>query len=130
MKRVFFIDDDSEDREIFHDVLNELNLGIEYQEARDGQEALDMISNPDFAPPDLIFVDLNMPRISGLEFIIKVRQIEGYEKVPTYVYTTSASPQERVNCITAGASGYIIKHLRSGDLRKELNDLMLKLNLT
>lgn len=126
MKKIFFIDDDIDDRDLFRDALQELDVETEYVEAFDGQHALDMIARPDFTPPDLIFVDLNMPRINGLEFVIRVKQISGYENIPVYIYTTSASPHERVNCVTAGATGYIIKHVRYSDLAKELQALITK----
>lgn len=124
MKRIFLIDDDADDRFIFRTALEMLDPKTEYVEAKDGQEALDLISNADFTPPDLIFVDLNMPRVNGLEFVIRIRQSPKYKEIPTYMYTTSASPNERVNAITAGANGYIIKHIRYNDLAKELSDLI------
>ena len=129
MKKIFFIDDDIDDRDIFRDALDDLDTEVEYIEARDGQEALDMMAQPDFAPPDLIFVDLNMPRVNGLEFVIRIKQMSKYQSIPTYIYTTSASPNERVNCITAGASGYIIKHVRYSDLAKDLQNLISKISL-
>jgi len=130
MKRVFFIDDDADDRFIFKAALDELNISIDYLEAHDGQEALEMIENPSFEIPDIIFVDLNMPRINGLEFIIRMKKMDGYSHVPTYVYTTSGSANERVNCITVGASGYIIKHARNLELVKELSALLLNTKIS
>ena len=85
-----------------------------------------MINNKDFILPDLIFVDLNMPRVNGLEFIIRIKQMLHYQDIPTYVYTTSASARERVNCMSAGATGYIIKHINHVELAKELNEIILK----
>lgn len=124
MKKIFFIDDDIDDRDLFRDALRELDTATDYAEACDGQEALDLMARPDFKIPDLIFVDLNMPRVNGLEFLIRMRQLSGYENIPAYVYTTSASPNERVNCITAGAAGYIIKHVRYRDLARELQGII------
>lgn len=130
MKRIFFIDDDADDRFIFKAALDEIDLTIDYVEARDGQEALELINDPAFEKPDMIFVDLNMPRVTGLEFVIRMKKIAGYETIPTYIYTTSGSANERVNCITAGASGYIIKHTKSSDLVKELSALTSKLRIS
>lgn len=127
MKRIFFVDDDEDDRDVFQMALKGLNIETDYVEAIDGQDALDKIHRADFAVPDLIFVDLNMPRLNGLEFILKMKQMDQYKDVPTYVYTTSTSPRERVNCLSSGASGYIIKHVNHADLTKDLNDLLLKL---
>lgn len=130
MKKIFFIDDDADDRFIFKAALDEIDRTIDYVEARDGQEALDMINDATFEKPDMIFVDLNMPRVTGLEFVIRMKKIEGYEKIPTYIYTTSGSANERVNCITAGATGYIIKHAKSSELVKELSGLLSRLRIS
>ncbi|PBQ31023.1 hypothetical protein CNR22_04310 [Sphingobacteriaceae bacterium] len=130
MKKIFFIDDDADDRFIFKAALNEIDLTFDYAEARDGQEALEMIADPSFTVPDIIFVDLNMPRVTGLEFVIRMKKIAAYSSIPTYIYTTSGSANERVNCITAGATGYIIKHAKSADLVKELDHIISKFKIS
>lgn len=127
MKKIFLIDDDGDDREIFRSALDLLDTKVEYMEAKDGQEGLEMFAADNFVPPDLLFVDLNMPRVNGLEFVIRLKQIPHYQNIPIYMYTTSASPNERVNAMTAGATGYIIKHVRYNDLAIELNGLISKL---
>ena len=126
MKRIFFIDDDIDDRELFQRALKLVNTETQYVEAIDGHDALEKIADKDFILPDLIFVDLNMPRVNGLEFIIRIKQMLHYQDIPTYVYTTSASPRERVNCMSAGASGYIVKPYNESQLGKELNEIILK----
>jgi len=127
MKKVLLIDDDIDDRDMFRAALKLLDAEIEYIEAVDGHEALEMLSELGFVAPDIIFVDLNMPRVTGLEFVIRVKALAKYHKVPTYIYTTSASPRERVNCISAGASGYIVKKMTTKDLAAELAPLLSKI---
>lgn len=128
MKRILFLDDDIDDRELFQNALKALEMPVDYVEAKDGQEGLDLVTSENFTVPDIIFVDLNMPRVTGLEFVIRMKQLPKYENIPTYIYTTSASPRERVNCISAGATGYIIKHVKYQDLAKELKGLLSKIN--
>lgn len=130
MKKILLIDDDADDRDMFREALGELDSPVEYMEAKDGQEGMDVLSPPQASMPDVIFVDLNMPRINGLEFVIKLRQIERFQKTPVYIYTTSASPRERVNTITAGATGYIVKHVAMRDLVQELTAVLAKLPVT
>ena|SRR6218665_1729534 len=127
MKKIFLIDDDTDDRDMFREALSLLNIPVEYMEAADGQEGLDLLLLPGAMAPDVIFVDLNMPRINGLEFVIRLRQLPHFQKTPVYMYTTSASPRERVNSITAGATGYIVKHVKLRDLVDELNIVLSRL---
>jgi CheY-like chemotaxis protein len=127
MKKIFLIDDDADDRDMFREALRLLDAPVEYAAARDGQEGLDILSSPGSIAPDAIFVDLNMPRINGLEFVIRLRQIHRFQKTPVYVYTTSGSPRERVNSITAGATGFIVKHIKLNDLVDELSAVISKL---
>lgn len=126
MKKVFLIDDDIDDREMFRSAVKSVDPGIEYIEAVDGHEALEMLSELGFIAPDIIFVDLNMPRVTGFEFVIRLKKLAKYRNIPAYIYTTSASPRERVNCIAAGASGYIVKKLNEKDLAAELMPLLSK----
>lgn len=128
MKRILMIDDDPDDRSIFHDALKSLNIDVQYITAEDGQEALDMISKPDFLPPDMIFVDLYMPKLNGYDFVIEMRKMAWYKHIPTYIYTSNNSAHERVNCLTAGATGYVVKQFRDADLAKELQNIIPRYN--
>jgi len=123
MKRVFLIDDDEDDREIFLSALNSLKLELNFTEAKDGREGLDMIASPGFTPPDIIFVDLNMPKVNGLEFLRSVRILPHYKELPIFIYSTSSIQEEKNKCMTAGASGFIVKHCCYTDLCDELKKL-------
>ena len=124
MKTVFLIDDDLDDREIFQEALQSLNLTTRYVEAFDGLNALEKISENDFVIPDIIFADLNMPRLGGLEFLKKVRANPECKNVPVYIYSTSSAKEECDKCMAAGAAGFITKHYSFEDLEKELEKLI------
>lgn len=120
MKTVFLIDDDPEDREIFESALKSLSTPTKYVEARDGQEGLELILRNDFGIPDYIFIDLNMPKIGGLELLTTVRKHPSYKAVQIFMYSTSSVDIEKEKCMEAGASGFITKHDSFGDLCSEL----------
>ncbi|PBQ30332.1 response regulator [Sphingobacteriaceae bacterium] len=124
MKTVFLIDDDLDDREIFQEALHSIDLSVIYLEAGDGQQALQMIMQENFVLPNLIFVDLNMPRVGGLEFLQKVRLFPDYKNIPIYVYSTSSAQADADKCLKAGATGFITKHNSFDDLKKELTKLL------
>ena len=123
MKTVFLIDDDEDDREIFLSALNSLDLDVNFTEAKDGREALDMIASNGFSLPDIIFVDLNMPKVNGLEFLRSVRILPHYKELPIFIYSTSSIEEEKNKCMAEGASGFIVKHCSYTDLCNELKSL-------
>jgi CheY-like chemotaxis protein len=124
MKHVFLIDDDLDDREIFQTALQSLETETTFVQARDGQEGLDLIAKPDFKMPDLIFADLNMPKVNGLEFLTAVRKIPMYAQVPVFIYSTSSVKEECDKCLAAGASGFIIKHSSFDALCSDLKKII------
>ena len=119
------IDDDADDREIFQAALQDLKVEIKYLEALDGKHALDMIADDQFTLPDFIFVDLNMPKVNGYEFLKTVRQMPAYQQAVIYMYSTSSLQSEREKCIREGATGFITKHSSFDALCRELEKLIV-----
>lgn len=78
--------------------------------ARNGEEALQVLENAKDDPPDIAVVDLNMPRLSGLEFIEALRdRAWTFAKLPVIVYTTSDLGADRRRCAVRGVSDYVVK---------------------
>lgn len=127
MKTFFLIDDDSDDRMIFQEALECLQLPVNYIEAIDGQHALEMIREEKIGVPDVIFLDLNMPRVGGYEVLLNVKQLSEYQSVPVFMYTTSSSQVDKDKCMQAGAAGFMTKQDSFDDLCKELNLLVKKM---
>ena len=122
MKTYFLIDDDSDDRMIFKESLEYLQLPINYVEAHDGQQALEMIKQ--ITVPDMVFLDLNMPKVGGYEVLVQIKKNPMYTSVPVYMYTTSSNPFDKNRCIQAGAKGFVTKHDSFEDLCRELKNLV------
>jgi len=123
MKTFFLVDDDSDDRMIFKEALECLDLPLNYIEAEDGQRALEMF-NRMLTPPDVIFLDLNMPKVSGYEVLVQAKTYPKYQSVPIFMYTTSSSWFDKERCMQAGAAGFITKHDSFDDLCIELKKLV------
>ena len=121
MKTIFLIDDDSDDREIFNAALGSLNFSHKYIEAKDGQEALQMIADRDFKVPDIIFLDLNMPKVNGYEVLLAVKKIPHYTQVPIIIYSTSSLQSEIDKCMNEGATAFMTKHSSYEVLCNELS---------
>lgn len=81
--------------------------------AHDGIEALEMLRGTNGRPrvprPFLILLDLNMPRMSGIEFLKELRKDEELRKSIVFVMTTSNADEDKVKAYSLGAAGYILK---------------------
>jgi len=124
MKTVFLIDDDSDDREIFREALDSLDNGYTFAEAVDGEDALNKLQEDGFVKPYIIFLDLNMPRVDGWQFLASVKKMEAYRNIPIIIYSTSSSERDKKNAAENGATGFITKHFSIGELTAELKALL------
>jgi CheY-like chemotaxis protein len=113
---ILLVEDNPADVKITQRALRESNLDVELIVLRDGQEALDYLlrngsyaTDPAWRSPDLILLDLNLPRVSGQEVIARIRAQEALLTVPVIVLTTSRREQDVKAVYAAGANTYIEK---------------------
>ena len=104
----FLIDDDDDDREIFAQALKKASAGYVCDFAKNGKEAIEAVHRCDVVP-DYIFVDLNMPLISGRECVKAFKELSRLKDVPIIVYTTSALAKEVDEIQDLGATNYLVK---------------------
>lgn len=124
VQNVFLIDDDADDQDIFIQALHTIDKNIAVQSAKDGQDALDKIQAKDFIIPDLIFLDLNMPRINGRQFLTAVKKIESCKHVPVIIYSTSSQETHMGETNALGAALFLIKPSKFSDLKTMLAKLL------
>lgn len=121
----FLIDDDEDDREIFAMALKKANADFVCTTAKNGRDALEIVANSDFVP-NYIFVDLNMPLVSGRECLAALKKVKRFSKVPIIVYTTSSHNKDIDDTRSLGANHYIIKPTSIGGLSRLLEDVFNK----
>lgn len=107
-KTCLLVDDDEDDKEIFSLALTEANPSVECFIASDGIEALSMLKDKNFIP-DYIFLDLNMPLMSGKECLVEIRKQPHLRDTPVIIFTTSASQKDILDTKAMGASAFITK---------------------
>ena len=107
-KTCLLVDDDEDDAEIFSIALNEANPAIQCLTASDGLEALQMLGDPAFIP-DYIFLDLNMPLMTGKECLVEIRKRPHLLNTPVIIFSTSASQRDISETQNLGASCFITK---------------------
>ena len=125
--KILLIDDDSDDREIFSLVMKSIHPFSETDNAIDGFEALAKLKNDGYTP-DLIFLDLNMPRMHGLDCLRNIRQIERMTRRPVIVFSTSSSPHDISASRAAGATDYIVKGNEISVIKQDLSQILKKYN--
>lgn len=125
-KICLLVDDDDDDREIFCMALSETDPTIRCLIAHDGIEAMKMLSDPTFIP-DYIFLDLNMPLMTGKECLQEIRKLPRLSDVPVIIYSTSASERDIQDTMKLGASTFITKPPQIAALAGKLAEVLATL---
>lgn len=124
----FLIDDDEDDREIFTLALKKAEADFVCSTARNGKEAIEKALAGNFVP-NYIFIDLNMPLVSGRECLRALRKIERFKNVPMIVYTTSSFSKDIREVRDLGATHYLVKPTSFSALVHILTELFNEQNL-
>jgi|SRR5687768_11735840 len=121
-KTCLLVDDDEDDKEIFSLALSEANPAIDCRVASNGIEALRMLGDPAFIP-DYIFLDLNMPLMSGKECLVEIRKRRHLNDTPVIIFSTSASQKDVLETMALGASSFITKPPLISTLADKLSEV-------
>lgn len=113
---ILFIEDDMIEGMKFNRVLNGLEFNYKVIEATNGEEALKVLRQKKTLP-NLILLDLNMPKLNGIEFLRILKGDNVLKQIPTIVFTTSNNRKDILECYKIGIAGYIIKPLKYEDYK-------------
>ena len=91
-----------------------LELDHDIVDAKNGEQALKILEQKDEIP-DIILLDLNMPKINGIEFLSILKESDELKHIPTIILTTSSNNKDLLQCYKIGIAGYIIKPLKYND---------------
>lgn len=109
MRQVVLIDDDRDDAELFKEVLSEIDSSIGFTHFEESKEALQTLSESNSILPNFIFLDINMPVVSGWECLAEFKKNEHLKVIPVIMFTTSSQPKEIEAAKERGADGFITK---------------------
>jgi CheY-like chemotaxis protein len=111
--RVLLVEDNPGDADLTRETLEAGRLHLEIDVVVDGEQALDyLLQRPPYAGkpmPDLVLLDLNLPRISGREVLEEIRRQPQLRKVPIVILTSSDAEQDIVRSYELGANCYVTK---------------------
>jgi CheY-like chemotaxis protein len=127
-KIIMLVEDDELDVISFRRSLKELDIPHELYTAFNGIEALEMLRGSPDKPemktlPDILLLDLNMPRMNGLEFLDIIRKDERLQQIRVFVMTTSGDLSDRNATARLGVSGYLIKPMSYGTQYDRINSM-------
>ena len=124
---ILMADDDEDDRELVRDVFHDGQLPGELTFVNDGQELIDYLrgqhSHQDALRPQIILLDLNMPRKDGHEALVEIKADEDLCDIPVVVLTTSRNEDDILNSYRQGASSFIAKPTTHTGLIDAMRDL-------
>lgn len=106
---VLIVDDDVEDQELLMEAIKEVDESVNCLCAKNGEEALELLHTFLHKLPQLIFLDLNMPRMNGKMLLSKLKQLEALKEIPIVIYTTSKSPTDMDETQKLGAMQFVTK---------------------
>lgn len=123
MLKVLLIEDDAIEVMKLKRVISTHKLHHQIIEANNGEEALSILKENSFLP-DIILLDLNMPKINGIEFLSIIKKEERLRHIPTIILTTSNNQKDLLSCYTIGVSGYVLKPLKYEEYTSKILSLL------
>jgi CheY-like chemotaxis protein len=117
-------DDDEDDRLFFKEAFEEVKIKYKISTFNDGEQLMDYLYEAGNPLPDIIFLDLNMPRKSGIECLKEIRNNDRLKKISVAIYSTSSSEQDIEDTFVSGANVYIKKPNDFNMLKKILSDVV------
>jgi len=121
---VLLADDDEDDRLFFIDAFEEIKIKTVINTVKDGSELIDYLTQTTSKLPDVLFLDLNMPRKTGIECLTEIKRMKKLENIAIAIYSTSASEKDIEDTFVKGANVYIKKPSDFTTLKKILQEVI------
>ena len=121
---IILADDDEDDRLFFTDAFSELKINTKVNTFNDGVELMNYLNSDDAILPQVLFLDLNMPKKNGLECLAEIKSNNKFEDIAIAIYSTSSSGEHIEETFVKGANIYIKKPSDFETLKKVLSDVV------
>ncbi len=109
LKPILLVEDDIVDAMTVKKALKELGVQNELVHTTDGKMALEYLRTPGNAKPCVIFLDLNMPRMNGVEFLQVIKADDSLKEIPVVMLAASSEEKNIVETFNLGVAGYLFK---------------------
>ena len=121
-KTVLVVDDSRIMRNIVKNTFTSMNIPCEFVEAGNGKEALLQLEKQEV---HLVLLDWNMPELSGLDFLKKIRAMDKYKTLPVIMVTSEAARYNVIEALKNGATDYIIKPVNEKNFREKISKITI-----
>jgi CheY-like chemotaxis protein len=128
IKTILIVDDDYDDLLIFFDAVSEIDARLQCKAMSNGFDAMRSLSANQSVLPDLIFLDMNMPKLTGKAFLSEIKQSANLQHIPVIIYTSSRFQKDIDDTRKLGAAYYLNKPNGYLKLKTALREI-LSLNM-
>jgi len=122
-KLILLVEDNPDDEELTIRALRQNDVVSKIIVAHDGQEAVEMLFGPERASPDLILLDLKLPKLGGLDILDRIRHVADTSLLPVVVLTSSSEEQDILRSYERGANSYVRKPVAYSDFQNAVKQL-------
>jgi CheY-like chemotaxis protein len=119
-RKCLIIDDDPDDQEIFVMCARKVNKDIDCVAVDDCVEAIVMLRSDSNYTPDFIFLDVNMPKMNGIDCLKELKRIGRLEKTKIFMYSTTSEEKVLSDSKKFGAHDYVVKPVKTAELKDKL----------
>lgn len=123
IKSILLADDDADDCDLFQEAVSLINPMMVLKTIRDGEELLDYLTSHTQLP-DLLFLDLNMPKKNGMECIQEIRRNDNLQQLPILIYSTTFNKKNIDETFRYGALGFMRKPNSFNELTETLKNIV------
>jgi CheY-like chemotaxis protein len=120
----FIVDDDPDDQELFIEALRGIDNTCTCFTAFNGEEAMEKLLTGVLTLPDFIFLDLNMPKMNGKQFLSEMKNNHEIRDIPVIIYSTSSEKNDILETTRLGASFFLQKPNRFDELSRALTNII------
>jgi CheY-like chemotaxis protein len=124
LSRIVLADDDADDRELFEEALSDIHPNAVLTTAQDGEELMFILRN--YHKPDLLFLDLNMPRKNGKECLREIHRNPLLNSIPIVIFSTSINPVDIEETFSLGAILFLRKPNSYEELRRNVSTIFFE----
>ncbi len=121
---IILADDDEDDRLFFKEAFEEIKIKTNIKIVNDGVELMDHLNREGNQIPHILFLDLNMPRKTGIDCLLEIKQLPHLQNMAIAIYSTSSSEKDIEETFIQGANVYIKKPSDFNTLKKILEDVI------
>jgi len=128
---ILLVDDSNEDNRYHEIIINKMDIANRIDFALNGEEALAYLKKANQVPPELIFLDINMPRMNGWEFLEQYKHLDAVQKarVVIMILTTSANPDDiqkakKIEEVTGFETKPLTREMMMGILKEHFQDYL------